>query len=305
MIRVAVGAICNGSGEILIALRSSSQHQGNLWEFPGGKIENGESTRKALVRELHEELGVTPTGFEPLIYIEHDYGDKHVALDVQRITSFEGEPFGAEGQPVRWVPISNLKDYDFPLANKPIINALALPDLVAISPEKISLDELAQFCKNAASMGAGMVYLRCNSFSSEDYLSACRLAGDICKDLGILLAANPIDGISGPAIIHLKAKDLYSFESSDFVNAHMVGASCHNAEEVKRAEQIGCDYVFLSAVKKTSSHPDAQVLGFNQFGEIAAKAKLPVYALGGMNFEDLSEAKARGAQGLAGIRIFK
>ena len=123
-VRVAVGVLVDDCGRVLITRRADHQHQGGLWEFPGGKIEDGESAFQALVRELNEELGVVATHAEPLLEIRHDYGDKQVFLDIQRVTAWQGEPRGLEGQPLAWVLAIHLKDYDFPAANGPIVEAL-------------------------------------------------------------------------------------------------------------------------------------------------------------------------------------
>ncbi|MFD1006878.1 MULTISPECIES: 8-oxo-dGTP diphosphatase MutT [Oceanisphaera] len=121
---VAVGVIENSRGEIFICRRGASQHQANKWEFPGGKVEAGENVAQALARELAEEAGIVVQACQPLMQIEHDYGDKHVTLAIRKVTAFSGEPRGLEGQPSRWVPISELSQYDFPAANSPIVDML-------------------------------------------------------------------------------------------------------------------------------------------------------------------------------------
>lgn len=123
-VEVAAGVIYNPQGQILIAKRAVNQHQGGLWEFPGGKIEAAESAQQALARELHEELAIDVTASEPLIRIEHEYSDKSVVLDVWCVTAFNGEARGVEGQPLEWVLPSELQNYDFPAANEPIIEAV-------------------------------------------------------------------------------------------------------------------------------------------------------------------------------------
>ncbi|ART83952.1 8-oxo-dGTP diphosphatase [Oceanisphaera profunda] len=121
---VAVGVIENAQGEIFICQRNSNQHQANKWEFPGGKVETGETVAQALARELAEEVGITVLACEPFMQIEHDYGDKHVTLAIRKVTAFNGEPSGLEGQPSRWVAIRELEQYDFPEANGPIVEKL-------------------------------------------------------------------------------------------------------------------------------------------------------------------------------------
>ena len=124
IVEVAAGVIYNPEGEILIAKRADNQHQGGLWEFPGGKIEQGESAQQALARELHEELAIEVRASEPLVRIAHDYTDKSVVLDVWCVTAFSGEARGVEGQPLAWVSVDQLTDYEFPAANEPIIAAV-------------------------------------------------------------------------------------------------------------------------------------------------------------------------------------
>lgn len=121
---VAVGVIVNRQRQILIALRPDDAHQGGLWEFPGGKVEPGESLQEALSRELFEELGLTVDFCRPLIEIHHQYSDKAVLLDVCLVEQFSGVPFGKEGQPIRWVSADALSDYAFPQANQQIIVAV-------------------------------------------------------------------------------------------------------------------------------------------------------------------------------------
>lgn len=124
MIHVAVGVVVDSSDHILISRRLQHQHQGGLWEFPGGKVETGESVQAALTRELDEELGIEVIASAPLLKIEHDYSDKKVLLDVWEVTQFSGEARGREGQEFLWVPRNELQNYEFPAANIAILERL-------------------------------------------------------------------------------------------------------------------------------------------------------------------------------------
>ena len=123
-LHVAVGVLTAADGQVLIARRAAKAHQGGLWEFPGGKVEPGESVQQALAREFAEELGVAVQATQPLLLQPFDYGDKAVLLDVHRITDWSGEPRGLEGQPLAWVAPAALEDYTFPAANQRILRAL-------------------------------------------------------------------------------------------------------------------------------------------------------------------------------------
>lgn len=125
LITVAVAVICRGE-QVLIAKRPSHVHCGDLWEFPGGKVEASESIFSALQRECQEELGISVLEASALTQIIHHYPEKSVQLEVQRVHAFEGEPEGREGQVVQWVSLSDLAQYEFPSANQEIINALSL-----------------------------------------------------------------------------------------------------------------------------------------------------------------------------------
>jgi 8-oxo-dGTP diphosphatase len=123
-VHVAVGILISPAGRVLITRRPDHVHQGGLWEFPGGKVEDGEPVAAALNRELHEELGITTQAAEPWMQIRHAYPDKTVLLDVWRVTAWQGDPQGREGQPLAWVLPTELETLSFPAADEPITAAL-------------------------------------------------------------------------------------------------------------------------------------------------------------------------------------
>lgn len=129
-IHVAAGVILNSERQVLLALRPKDKHKGGLWEFPGGKVEAGESVRAALARELLEEIDLVVLEARPFLVIDHDYGDKQVRLDVWLVSRFDGTPRGTEGQQVAWVNVADLQHYRFPEANAGIVAALRRSDFV-------------------------------------------------------------------------------------------------------------------------------------------------------------------------------
>lgn len=132
VVHVAVAVIVNSKNEVLIAFRHKDQHQGGLWEFPGGKVEPQEHIFDALSREIKEELGLQVMLAKPLIKVTHDYDDKSVFLDVWSVTEYLGQPKGCEGQFLRWCAIDALQIEEFPAANEPIITALQTLDNISL-----------------------------------------------------------------------------------------------------------------------------------------------------------------------------
>lgn len=124
ILNIAVGIIRNSQGEIFITQRAADAHMANKWEFPGGKIEAGESPEQALSRELQEEVGITPQNALFFDKLDYQFPDRHITLWFWLVESWEGEPWGKEGQPGWWVAQSALDAQNFPPANEPIITRL-------------------------------------------------------------------------------------------------------------------------------------------------------------------------------------
>jgi 8-oxo-dGTP diphosphatase len=122
-VHVAVGVIMRDE-QIFLTKRHEHVHQGGKWEFPGGKVEKGETVAQALLRELKEEVAIDILACQPFMLIEHDYGDKKVRLDVYIVDQFMGEPCAQEGQKQAWYKIKRLNDIDFPKANIAIVEKL-------------------------------------------------------------------------------------------------------------------------------------------------------------------------------------
>lgn len=117
-------AVIESEGRVLLAKRSKDQHQGGLWEFPGGKVDLGETLEEALVREVREEVGLRVVRFEALTTITHDYEDRLIQLHVFRVSEFDGQAKACEGQLIKWLELSALSSVEFPKANQAIVDLL-------------------------------------------------------------------------------------------------------------------------------------------------------------------------------------
>jgi 8-oxo-dGTP diphosphatase len=124
-VHVLVGLISDGAGRWLVNSRRAGTPLAGLWEFPGGKCQAGETPLAALRRELDEELGIDVLEAEPVIELVHDYPDKRVRLDVWRVVRYGGEPAAREGQPLRWVTVSECRGLPLLEADWPIVARLA------------------------------------------------------------------------------------------------------------------------------------------------------------------------------------
>jgi len=304
----AAAIVSEDTTQVLIARRPSNVDQGGLWEFPGGKLAPYETGFEALKRELHEELGVEIQRAQPLIRVNHEYPDKHILLDVWQVHAFAGEPFGREGQAVRWVDKNDLFNYPFPAATLPILRAVILPTECLITAEED--DEEVFFTKLERALvedKVRLVQLRAKRLDRDAYLARAEGALALCRKHGarLLLNGEPelLDEVDADGI-HLTSERLMSLERRPLAQGKWQSASTHNSEQLEQAGRIGCDFVTLSPLRTTPTHPDAAPLGWHDFQQLVETAAMPVFALGGMTRFDANHARAVGAQGIASIRDF-
>lgn len=307
-IHVAAAVIRGADGRILIARRGETQHQGGLWEFPGGKVEDGEAVETALARELREELGIEVTAARPLIKIRHDYPDKQILLDVWEVNAFTGEPHGAEGQPLAWVSPRELADYEFPEANRPIVAAARLPGEYLITPDELEVPQMLRGIQKAVAGGIKLVQLRAPNLYDPKYRDVAVDAAGLCAGKAQLMLKGPLEWLGDfpSAGWHLTSQQLrkYAANGRPFPKDRWLAASCHNAEELALAEQMGVDFVTLSPIQPTQTHPDAQPLGWEAAQQMIDGFNKPVFLLGGVGPNERERAWQIGAQGVAGIRAF-
>ena len=342
VVHVVAAALRRTDGCYLLTRRRPGTHLAGFWEFPGGKRESGESVPAALIREINEELGITPTTFSPLVQITHHYPpDKTILLDVWMVNSWSGEASPCEGQEMAWVAESDLNAWSLPLADQPVVQALRFSPLMMITPPTLTmgLDRFLVALDQALAKGVRMVLLRIFDYcghAPELFFATCRErcqkvgARLICHS-GLTLTAQPradgvhlaewlaqcqADGVP-PAEwlaqchadgVHLTASEMLRLDQRPVPQEMIFGVSCHTVADLRHAESIGADYAFLSPVNATGSHPGALPLGWSGFKALVAglsqPASLLVYALGGLSDEDLAVSRQHGGHGIAGISLF-
>src|SRR5688572_13099941 len=134
-LEVCAALLRDGAGRVLIAERGPSRAHAGEWEFPGGKLEPGETVAAATRRELREELGIEVLASRPLQVLVHRYPEREVRLHAVAIDAWRGTPVAREGQALAWVAPASLPTWPILAADRPIVNALRLPPLLAISPD--------------------------------------------------------------------------------------------------------------------------------------------------------------------------
>ena len=304
MQHVVAAVIVNRSQQVLLAKRPLDRHQGGLWEFPGGKVEHGEDARAALARELYEELGIVVRDARPLIKVRHEYPDKSVLLDVWRVSAFDGEPQGREGQPIEWVSAQELPDRDFPAANRPIVTAARLPSIYLVTPEPDDPVKFLGRLETLLAEGISLVQLRAKTLEAAAYSKLATQVKSLCAgtETRLLLNAPPVLAEQlGAAGVHLTSAALMALRDRPLGREQWVAASCHSVEELEHACRIGVDFIVLAPVSVTATHPGARPLGWHNLQQLAERATVPVYALGGMRLDDIATAWGHGCQGIASI----
>lgn len=304
-VHVVVGVVYDSIGRVLIARRGDHQHQGGLWEFPGGKVEPGESPLMALTRELKEEIGINVLAAKALTKIEFHYPDKSILLDVHSVRSFTGQAYGREGQPISWVAPERLRDYSFPAANALILNAVSLPSYMAITGESGTQDVFLSRVAEAAAKGARLIQIRLKSIPPagwRTYLDgACSLLPDHMFTVNSSIGSDYWARLPG---LHLTSAHLQALRTRPVRPEILLGASCHDLKDVEQARRIGADYVTISPVLATTSHPSAKTLGWDGFAALAALAHCPAYALGGLTAADIELSRLNNGHGIAAIGAF-
>ena len=300
-INIVLGVVHNPAGDkVLTAKRPQGSHLGGLWEFPGGKVRNGEAALDALKRELYEEVNIKVIDCSPLISFDYDYPDRSLRFKVWKVRRWTGEVTGKEGQETRWAATDSLAAQDFPAANGGVIAACKLPGIYLITPDLESYPP-AFMEKLDACLAAGVKLVQFRSKSGQDHRPAVMEMIDLCRRHGAELIVNSTPEFAmevGADGVHLTSERMLRLTERPLPAGVRVAASCHDQEELNHALQVGVDFCVLSPVRKPSGKAGVP-LGWNRFSGMVGRVPVPVYALGGMKLSDLDRARRHGAQGVA------
>jgi len=320
IVEVSAAVLQRPYNSFLLAQRPPDKIWAGYWEFPGGKVEPGETPRHALVRELREELGIEVETAYPWITRVFTYPHATVRLNFFRVTSWSGELHPHEGQQFAWqenppqppfckggsrgdsspsISVSPILP-----ANAPILRALELPTLYAISnAAELGVEEFLRRLEAALANGLRLVQLREKNLSRDQLRELALRVVKLAHAQGAKVLLNGDVELAqevGADGVQLTGTQLAQLSERPAVD--WCAASCHNAEELHRAEALGCDFALLSPVLPTKSHPGAPHLGWESFAAIAAGSTIPVYALGGLQLGDMETAWQHGAHGVALLR---
>ena len=302
-LHVAVGVLRRPDGRVFAAERLPGRHLAGQWEFPGGKLEPGESARAALERELCEEVGVEVIAARPLIRFPYRYPDRRVRLEVFEVSRWRGRPHGREGQATGWLAPEELRRRGLVAGAVPIVAAIELPSRYLITPEPGAGFEAR--LRDRLESGIRLVQLRAGSMPPTALARLARRAARLADRNGARLFLNgdpEAARAAGAHGAHLPSRTLARLAERPPWPDFGLAASCHDTRELALARSLGVDFAVLSPVRATPGHPDARPIGWEGFSRLVESVDFPVFALGGLGPADREAAWAAGAQGVAAIR---
>lgn len=303
-VEVVAAVIERPDGRFLLAQRPAGKVYAGYWEFPGGKVEPGEPLAAALARELHEELGIEVEIADPWIVRIYTYPHAKVRLNFFRVRAWHGDPHGNEQQQLAWQHVSALDVAPLLPANAAVLRALQLPFEYGIThADEIGAEQQLTRLDQRLAQGLRLIQVREKGMPAPELERFAGAVIALARPHGARVLINSDIELAlrlGADGVHLAAAQLARLERRPALG--WCAASCHNAEELVRAAQLGVDFAVLGPVQATPSHPDALPLGWEGFTALARGAGLPVFALGGMKPGDLETTWRCGAQGIAMVR---
>ena len=302
---VVAAVIYQSDGSYLLAQRPPGKAYAGYWEFPGGKVEPGESLDAAIKREIREELGIEIHAAHPWITRTHVYEHASVRLHFFRTREWSGTPQGLEAQQFAFVQPGAETVKPMLPANGPILKAVALAPVYGITNAAgLGVEKFMQRLESALTNGFRLVQVREKDMTATQLATFAHAVAARCKAHGarcLINADAALAAASGAAGVHLPARQLMQTQTRP--DCELAGASVHTREELDHAAAIGCDFAVLGPVLATASHPGADLLGWHGFTAVARDAPIPLYAIGGVQPSDLyPQAWQAGAHGVALLR---
>ncbi|HEY4136944.1 MAG TPA: Nudix family hydrolase [Casimicrobiaceae bacterium] len=301
MIRVAAAVIIGADGQFLLAQRPPGKPYAGYWEFPGGKLEPGETAAAALVRELKEELGMSVTRAAPWLVQEFVYPHAHVELNFFRVIEWRGDPIGHDGQAFAWQRPGAVDVAPLLPANQRVMAALELPSIYGVTlAGEVGEEAFLERAEHALACGLRLIQLREKSWSAarRDALAAQLLPLASRHGARVLLNGSVEDAREGGyAGVHWTSAALSAATSRP--RDLLIGASCHSRDDLAKAISLDVDFAVVGPVKPTPTHAAMRPLEWDGFATCVDRTRVPVYAIGGLTMNDLPSAIAHGAQGIA------
>lgn len=300
VVDVAVGVLIRPDGAFLLASRPDGKAYAHYWEFPGGKVEAGESIAGALRRELHEELGIDIGEAYPWVVREFEYPHAHVRLHFCRVFDWSGELHGREAQAFQFCTPGELPTPLLP-ATVPVVRWLLLPSTYALTnASETGESDFTVRLQRGLPRHLRMVQFREPGLPAGVAERMFRATLEQTRSSGALLlvsSRHPEAWARAADGVHLTGRDLMTATCRP--GLEWVGASVHEARELAHAAAIGVDFAVFGPVARSASHPDVNGIGWKTFARVVADTAVPVYAIGGLRAQDLPEALRAGAHGVA------
>ena len=304
-IEVAASIVRRSDGRVLMAERTAGQLSPGFWEFPGGKIDRGESAEQAAIRELDEEIGMRALTLRPWISYEHAFPWRRIRIHFFRVERWEGNPHGREGQRLAWIDPARPTVAPLLPSVERVLSALALPVLYAICrlTEQCSVATMLEDIAHGVRQGVRLFQLRVPDCSPDQRVALARRVNAIAAPAGarVLLVGSTLEarraGLTG---VHSTTDELRRLRTRPPVPLWL--CSCQDEQDLARAIILGADAAVVSLVHKSAAHPERAAFGWEGLEGLCARATLPLFVEGGIEPAQLVPAQAVGAIGIATTR---
>lgn len=296
---VAAGVLIRADGKVLLAQRPDRKVYAGFWEFPGGKVEAGETTRVALDRELDEELAIKVERAYPWLTQTFTYPHATVRIHFFRVTAWQGELVAREHQAFDWQAPDHMTLAPMLPANTPILRALVLAhEYATTSVARMGEAAFLQALERRLCDGLKVVELSERGLSRDALRSLGARVLALCREHRARLLVNNDVQVAheiGADGVHLSASQLAMIEERP--PFAWVAASCGDALQLAKAASLALDFVVVGPVLRGTG--TTAPMGWTGFSALIDRYPLPVFAAGGLTRTDLDSAWSFGAHGVA------